>query len=282
MAPFNRMPTFLRKLANGGICAGKLLLFFQVCPLFAILIGNPAQPAMQKEGIVRPASWWSVRIAYFEDYVYRQRFEDEFIDPELFHSKTFSRMTTDAGLITLNFWDRLDLYGILGGSRLQLDKELFTTRQFAWGTGLKWMMYQKGNFRLGADFKYFETDQKPTYFLSDGLPYSVVSNFTLQYHEIQGALGISYRAGPFIPYVYGTYLITKIRPVPASVAVRLPFAGPDGEIESVDLLMKSIVGEKQWGVTVGATILDGEKASLSVESRLYNQNSIDVNLEVRF
>ena len=115
MAPFNRTPSCLRKLANGGICLSKLLFFFQVCPLFAILIGNPAQPAMQKEGIVRPASWWSVRIAYFEDYVYRQRFEDEFIDPELFHSKTFSRMTTDAGLITLNFWDKLDLYGILGG-----------------------------------------------------------------------------------------------------------------------------------------------------------------------
>lgn len=243
-----------------------------------MLIGNPSQPVMQKYGIICSCpSWWSFRVTYFEDYVYRQRFKDEFKDSELGHSKTFSKLTTEAGQITLNLWNRLDLYGILGGSKIQLDNEVYTSRQFAWGTGLKCVIFHSGKLRIGADLKYFETDQKPLYFVSDGLPFNVLSSFTLQYSEIQGALGMSYRAGPLIPYIYATYLITKIDPLPPTVSVLFPFMNLEA-----DMVMKSVVGQRRWGMAVGATLVDCKKGSLAVESRFFNQNSIDVNVEVRF
>lgn len=255
-----------------------LLLLLPFSPLAAMLIGNPAQPALQKNGIWKsPPAWWSIRVTYFEDYVYRQRFQDEFKDPELSHTKTFSKFTTDAAQLTLNFRNRLDLYAILGGSKIQLDNEVFTSRQFAWGTGLKLVIFHSGKLRIGTDFKYFETDQKPLYFISDDFPLNVLSSFILQYSEIQAALGASYRIGPVVPYIHATYLITKIEPIPPTVAVLLPFMNLED-----DMVMKSVIGQRRWGLALGATIVDCSKGTLSLESRFFNQNSIDVNVEIRF
>src|SRR5579872_3229625 len=51
--------------------------------LSAMEIGNPAQPSLQKIGvIVGKPSKWSLRLAYFDDYVYRMRFEDEPLDAD--------------------------------------------------------------------------------------------------------------------------------------------------------------------------------------------------------
>ena len=224
-----------------------------------------------------PPTWWSLRIAYLEDFVYKQRFQDEYKDAELGHSKTFSKLSTDAAQVTLNFKNRIDLYGIFGSSKIQLDNEVYTSRRFSWGTGFKLVLFHAGKFRIGTDIKYFETEQKPVYFISDDLAFNVRSNFILQYYEIQGTLGASYRIGPVIPYVYATYLYTKIDPKPPKVLVRLPMM----DLEA-DMVMKSVIGQRRWGVSAGATLLDCKMGTLTVESRFFNQNSIDVNLEVRF
>ncbi len=242
-----------------------------------MLIGNPAQPALQKEGIWSSKSNCSLRLAFLEDYVYCQRFKDEFLDAELSHSKTYSKLNTNAALVTLNFRNWIDLYAILGSAQIQLDREVFTQRQFAWGTGLKVSLYHQKKFRIGADLKYFETDQKPLYFISEGLPFNVRSHFTLQYHEIQAALGMSYRTGPLIPYVYATYLFSQIEPHPPAVTVLIPTMNLEA-----DMYMKSVINQRRLGMCVGATLLDCRKATFTVESRFFNQNSIDVNFEIRF
>ncbi len=254
------------------------LFLFPFCSLWAILIGNPAQPILQKSGIIQECpSWFSLRAAYFDDYVYRQRFHDEYKIQGLPHSKTHIKFSTEAALITMNFANRVDFYGIFGGSRIQLDREVFTKRQFAWGAGGKLIILHEGKFRVGIDAKYFESDQKPLYFSSEGLAYNIVTDFILKYSEIQTALGMSYRTGPISPYVYCTYLITKIEPHPSSVLVRLPQMP-----EVADLYLKSQIGQRRWGFTVGATLVDCRKMTITLESRLFNQNAIDVNGEVRF
>jgi hypothetical protein len=254
------------------------LLLLPFCPLFAILVGNPSQPVLQTQGVLNaPPTWWCFRLAFLEDYVYRQRFKDEFKNFGASHTKTFAKLSTDAALITLNFKNRIDLYGLAGSSQMQLDKEVYTNRQFCWGTGAKLIFLHEGKFRMGLDVKYFETDQKPLFFASEGLAYNVLTNFKLKYHEIQTAVGMSYRSGPICPYIYATYLFTKIEPQPPSALVRIPQVNV-----LADIFMKSVVGQRRWGLTLGATLIDCKKASLTVESRLFNQNSIDVNGEIRF
>jgi hypothetical protein len=247
--------------------------------LLAMLIGNPAEPSLEKEGLfISPTSWASIRIGFLEDYVYRQRFQDEFKIEGCEHTKTFAKLSTNAGMATLNFEDRVDLYGILGASRLQLNREIYSTMQFSWGFGGKLVLFEAQNFFFGLDIKYFSANQKPSYLLCEGLAFNVAGDFKFKYTETQFALGACYRYTMIAPYIYATYLISKIDPDPNVALVHWPL---DTTI-LVDAVCKSVIAQRRWGMAVGATLLSNAKAALSVESRMINQNAIDVNLDVRF
>jgi hypothetical protein len=246
-----------------------------------MLIGNPAQPVIQKQGVILTSpTWWSFRAGYLDDYVYRAKFKDEFKIGHIPTTSSYIKLSTDAALITLNFKNVFDLYGIAGSSKLQLDHEVYTNSEPAWGFGTKFIFFRSGGFRIGADFKYFETDQKPSFFVSEGLPYNVESDFTLKYTEIQAAVGMSYKTRLLSPYIQATYLMAKLDPKPYQVDVRMPFAGY--EDTPVEIPSKSVISQRRWGMAVGATIISGSKGSITLESRMFNQNAVDVNGELRF
>lgn len=237
-----------------------------------MLVGNPAAPTLQTCSILNMrSSWWSFRAGYIDDWVYRQQSLD--ID----EIATKVQLSTYAGLLTLNFIDRIDLYGLVGSSRMQIGKDIFTKRALGWGVGGKWILLKWPNFSIGSDFKYFETRQKPKYIVFEDLAYNIVSDLRLEYHEIQGALGICYHSCFLAPYINGTYLKATMKPNPATILVRLPFEDELGETT-----LSSISNEGPWGMAVGLSLIDQARMTLSFEWRLFNQNAIDWNFEIRF
>jgi hypothetical protein len=260
-------------------CLFVYIFLFLPSLIGAMLIGNPAEPALDKAGLfTAPESWASLRVTFLEDFVYHQRFRDEFTIDGIESSKTFATLSTKAGMATLNFEDRIDLYGILGASSLQLNHEIFSTMQFSWGFGGKLVLFEARNLFFGLDIKYFAASQKPRYFLADGLPFNVIDDFKFKYNETQFSLGMCYRYTFIAPYFYATYLVSKIDPDPMIALVQWPL---DTGI-LLDAECKSFMAQRRWGMAVGATLLSGLTATLSVESRMFNQNAIDVNLDVRF
>jgi hypothetical protein len=258
--------------------ARAIAFFLLPIALAAAPIGNPAQPAIYHTGIVRQTpAWWSFRLSYFGDYVYNQRFHDEFTIGDCIEKATYIKLRTQAAMLTLNFRDRIDLYGILGGSSLKIDKDVKMSQQLSWGLGGKLIILHEGRFRVGVDLKYFQTDQTPEYFLCDNVPYNVVSDFHFNYHEIQAAAGVSYRTKYVSPYLHATYLIAKIEPEPLIALVYVPAYDM-----SVDVVSKSVIGSRRWGIALGATLIDSRKATLALEWRAFNQNSIDFTGEIRF
>ncbi len=273
---------FLNRLAfSAKSLIFGIFSFFLFIPFFsltALLVGNPGQPGLQKDGILyTPPTWWSFRVAYFDDYIYHERFRDEYKIDEIPRSKSNMKLSTFGAQVILNFKDRIDIYGIIGSSKIRIDEEIFTKRRLCGGLGTKFIIFHEGNFNLGADFKYFETDQKPTFFVVDGLPYNILTDFRLKYHEFQAAAGCTYCISIFAPYIAATYLIPKIEPQPHIAVVRLP----DFDM-AVDVTSKSVLGIKRWGMAVGLSLVDCSKASLAFEWRIFNQNAIDVNAEIRF
>lgn len=254
------------------------LLFLLHLPLSSMLTGNPAGPNLLEQGVIwTQPTWGSFRIGYLGDWVYKQRFHDEFPLNGAVHTQTVMKLSTYAALLTLNLKNRVDIYGIVGSSRMQIDREIFTKRALGWGVGGKLLLFQHRDFFIGTDVKYFATDQKPRYFIVDGLPFNIVSNYRLKYHEIQAALGLCYRAWIFAPYINATYLLAHIEPAPAKLYVRFPDVPENADIET-----KSMTNQKQWGLSLGLTLFDCKRASLSIEWRAINQNAIDVNGEIRF
>lgn len=248
-------------------------------PLAALLIGNPAQPTLQTTSILdtrpfpNPSAWWSFRAGYVDDWIYQQNFKRSDSIP----NRTNMKLSTYAGILTLNFKDRLDVYGIIGSSRMQLDQEMFTKRALGWGVGMKWILLKLSNFAIGADVKYFNTDQKPRFLIMDSLPYNIVSDYRLCYEEIQGALGMCYHSSFLAPYIYLTYLKSTIEPTPRKVLIRFPDANMVG-----DTTLCSLENKKKWGLSAGLTLIDRAKATLAFEWRAFNQNAVDWNLEIRF
>ncbi len=255
-----------------------LLFLLTFSSLSALLTGNPAQPGLLTSSIVRSSpSSWSFRVGYFDDWIYSSSLRDEFKLEGSLHPQTHIELSTYSALLTFNFIDRIDLYGLVGSSRLQIEEEIFTKRALSWGYGAKCVLIKAGNFFLGIDGKYFETNQKPRYFTVEGLPYNIACNYRLKYTEGQGAIGISYLASLFAPYINATYIFTRIEPTPPVLLVRLPDMNALVDVES-----KSIICRKKWGMALGLTLADSQRASLSFEWRAFNQNAIDVNAEIRF
>jgi hypothetical protein len=253
------------------------LLFFS-SNLSAMYFGNPAQPGLLTKGIAVQYDLCSFRFGYLDDWIYEQKFQNEFILADAATGHSTIELSTYAGLLTLNFVNRVDIYGIIGSSRMQVNEEIFTKRELGWGIGVKWLIFQEKNFFIGADAKYFHTYQKPSYFIFEGAPLNnVLSSYRLYYSDVQVAVGIAYKAVPFCPYINGTYVTTKITPQPATTLVRLPEGG-----EITDLTTSSLISLNNFGIAAGMTLLDSEKASLSCEWRGINQSGVNVNLEVRF
>ncbi|MBM3183903.1 MAG: hypothetical protein FJZ64_01185, partial [Chlamydiae bacterium] len=106
--------------------------------LEAMLIGNPADPNLMSSGIlIEKTMPCTVRATVFEDFVYQQRFKDEFDFDGAQKTDSFAMLSTDAVVITVNFEDRFDVYGIVGASKLQLNREIFSSMQLSWGIGGK-------------------------------------------------------------------------------------------------------------------------------------------------
>lgn len=252
-------------------------LFF-LSSLSAMLVGDPSQPALTQCGVIfqTPCSF-SFRAGYLDDWIYRLPTQEISDDPDALLMHAHFQISTYAGQLTCNFARRLDLYGLVGSSRMQIDEEIFTKRALSWGTGLKLIILQSGDWYLGTDFKYFQTNQKPRYFIIDGQPYNVVNRYLLNYKEYQVAVGVAYQISVCVPYCNVTYLETTMEPVPRKVLVRLPDVD-----EKVDFPTARMENENKWGAALGLTFLDNKRFTFSVEWRLVNQYAVDWNFDIRF
>jgi hypothetical protein len=159
---------------------------------------------------------------------------------------------------------------------MQIDHNVYTEPQFAWGLGAKLLIYQTRSIGVGVDVKYFQSSQQPAYFVSEGYTFNVASKQTLKYIEEQAALGLSWKGSLISPYLYATYIYSKIDPQPMTVVVRMPIY--DGYGQSVS---SSIIDRRRWGMAFGATILGGKSGSVTIESRFFNQNAINISGEIR-
>lgn len=240
--------------------------------------GNPAQPDLMPKGVVPfKNKVWALRVAFLDDYVYSQHFEGNLEVASVEEKPPSVSIASEIAQVTLNYARRLDLYGLVGSSKMQIDQEVFARRQFSWGVGAKAIAFEHNCFRIGADFKYFQSDQKPLFLVSSGLALDIESDLMFFYREYQGSFGLSYQSGMFCPYINGTYINAEINPNQYTFLVSVP-----GFEEPMDAMMCSFSGKNPWGLAVGATLVMGEKGTLSVESRFFNQNGINASLEIKF
>lgn len=256
-------------------------LLFLPFALYATVVGNPFSPSLLENGLLSSYRHVSLRGAFFYENMYKGRFKEHFVkkNPESSNINMYS----EGGLISLNLFNWVDLYSQVGAAKLHIDQTLITDYGFAWSVGIKSIFWKSRRFAISGDLKYFSSAARADFLLVPvpKLQQEKVANFgtpiTFTFEELQCAWGISYRKTYFSPYIGMTYLFTQISTLPFSGVLRFSENGKGRAFST-----KDNVGRKHLGLFLGLSLIAKKEFSLSVESRLFDQNSCAIIGDLRF
>jgi hypothetical protein len=131
---------------------------------WSFAIGNPGQPWLMMEGIFPvKTDYVSFRAAYLNDYVYSQQVQSQ-LDIEGIDKPPINKLFSETALLTINLIRKLDLYGIVGTAKLQMDQEVYANQNLAWGAGTKSSCIKAMAYRLDAISSIFKLNKgRPTW-----------------------------------------------------------------------------------------------------------------------
>jgi hypothetical protein len=243
----------------------------------ALYNGNPEYPTIVDEGLFfNKDSNFTLDVGYQKDWVFDYKFNVEnLVD------STFSRATSvmDQGLINVNLFENYQVYATLGAAMFEFDQTLrsddvvsYTTKDsFTFGVGGKILIYQGHGFSLGIDGKYQYACPSISTITKDGAYVPQTSKADVTFYAWQIAAAVAYRIDMFSPYIGINYLNQKAH-----------FKNLDEGIVSpadTDFYAK---GSIPVGGIIGFTISSSRDFSVTVESRIIDENAITLLLDLKF
>ena len=210
--------------------------------------------------------------------------------------------------------------------------ELYTDTSFSWSIGARGALWECGCATLGAEFQYAQskpkvetlnvlctpaqfTVHKPRGYKNTPFPLPLdagteaaadTKSATIQYHEWQAGLALSYRLNMLVPYLgvkwsrasfdADNIRIAQPRLAADAAILNLTAWNPTflGNVaaatgnELVDFIqiasmeINKMKSRKACGIVVGATLVDADKWSITGEARLIDERAAHVNAQFRF
>lgn len=210
--------------------------------------------------------------------------------------------------------------------------ELYTDTAFAWSVGARAALWECGCATLGASFQYAQskpkveelnvlcnaaefTINKPKGYVDQVFPLpetagtdgaTNVKDASIDYHEWQASLALSYRLNMFTPYIgvkwsRASFDADSIRIAQPKLATAIldvttlnPTIAGAGEVKNtgggqlgdtmqiVSMQINKMKSRKSCGLAVGTTIVDADKYAVTVETRLIDERAAHVNAQFRF
>lgn len=211
--------------------------------------------------------------------------------------------------------------------------ELYTDTAFAWSVGARAALWECGCATLGASFQYAQskpkveelnvlcnaaefTINKPKGYVDQAFPLATTAgtdaatgtkDASIDYHEWQASLALSYRLNMFTPYIgvkwsrasFDADAIRIAQPRLATPILEVTTLNPTiagkGKVEEpanagafadtmqiVSMQINKMKSRKSCGLAVGTTIVDADKYAVTVETRLIDERAAHVNAQFRF
>lgn len=263
---------------------------------YALPVGNPSDASLLCDGLIweghcgdpcDPCLTWcdafSVRIGFYGDYVFNRHMRVDRNESDAVIENT--EIFTNAGFIAANFYDRLDFFATFGATNIFIDTnasafsgfsgqriEIETETDFSWSLGVRGTIWECGCTTLGAEAQYFYTrpDIKR---ITIGAQNSIYDDDILdaKYQEWQIGVGISHRINLLVPYIAIKW---------SHAQLDLDEAMLPSPLETTDLY--DLENQKNFGFAIGVSLVDCEKASLTVEGRFSDEKAVYVNGQIRF
>ncbi len=250
--------------------------------IYGIIVSNPSDPHLFTDGIYTTGEKnFSMRGSYLYNNVYTSNFKDTLSVISLPFDVKYELM---AGVLTFNFFTRLDLSGFAGTTNLEIfdDERISTGRKLAYGGGFKLLVWRARRLDISLDGKYFKSTLQPKFFLvsvadTGSEVFELATKFEEAIEEFQGSLAISYPTKFIIPYIGFTFLYSEVRPAPKVGILKMPEGG-----ELVFFTNDSVI-DNFWGFVIGASLINKkEQATLTVEARFFDQNAFSFLGQIRF
>lgn len=287
---------------------------------YALPVGNPAEASLLCDGLIweghcgcdpcDPCLTWcdafSVRAGFYGDYVFNRHLRNRARNgngnrAQLEHSHIY----TNAGYFALNFWDRFDLFATLGATRLFLDGnqstfgpfvnvltgdfgarvEIESRTEFSWSVGGRGTLWECGCTALGIEGQYFRTEPRVSRITLGSLfstyPTSAAPYLRSEYSEWQVGLGVSHRINILAPYVAVKWAGSRLHWQNGGT-IAVGAVDVDGVLVPNLITLNDMINRLHWGFAVGVSLVDCEKAALTVEGRFGDEQALYVNGQIRF
>lgn len=207
--------------------------------------------------------------------------------------------------------------------------ELYTDTSFAWSVGARAALWECGCATLGASFQYAQskpkveelnvlcnaaefTINKPKGYVGQAFPLELTAgtdgatgtkDASIDYHEWQASLALSYRLNMFTPYIgvkwsrasFDADTIRIAQPKLAEAAFDITTWNPTiagagtttaqqlgDTLQIVSMQINKMKSRKSCGLAIGTTIVDADKYAVTVETRLIDERAAHVNAQFRF
>ena len=261
--------------------------------VYALPVGNPADASLLCDGLFWEGhcgdpcdpclTWcdaWSFRIGFYGDYVWNRHMEVDDHGPDIEQTELF----TNAGFIAFNLYDRVDIFGTLGATNIFIDTnatafhggiddrlEIETETHFSWSVGGRATLWECGCTSLGVEGQYFYTKPDVTRVTQAATASVYPGNHQVQakYREWQVGVGIAHRINMLVPYIAVKWASSQL-----IFDHAIPGIGT--------VVLDNLESKKYFGYAVGVSLVDCEKASLTVEGRFADEKALYVNGQIRF
>ena len=266
----------------------KLLVLFAglTChSLYASPVLSPNAAAVHTDGVFfcDDCSYWSLRAGFRGDYV----FDRKLSLGGLGEIDNFSLMSNE-GVLTLNFWDRLDIYGLVGEATPHMDAigdipeqgtyfaDRFWSARTIWGVGARATILEYnfgccGTSYLGADINYESIGSSNGVSGTDnGAP--SLNRFNANYKETQVSLQIGHKIAMLTPYIAAKW---------SNAIVGYNLTVPSGT-GAGNYAYSYRNTRNHWGYAVGVLLIDAGRMSVTAEARFIDEKAMTIMGEFRF
>lgn len=268
--------------------------------VYALPVYNPDQPELLKYGVFTCGdSCWGIEFGYRGDFVFDRKLKRKNTGSVVDGNRRAPNYasSTNAGQLTLNLWDRLDVYGWCGATQTEFefvadyvgtvttspfyDIRGVTKEDFSWGVGARAVLWQCGRTAVGVDGQYSQRRANLHSLTFNGQPVQSFfttlidpDRFSLKNREWQVSLGISHRICWLVPYVAVKYSNVRAR-----------FHGPD-------VIPSTVIGtinprlcyrNKDYvGFVAGVSLVDSERMHVTAEGRWIDERALTIAADIRF
>ena len=254
------------------------ILIFAPLSAFALYNGNVSLPMMPERGVfISKNACFGFKTGYELDWVY-----DCDLDLDTHHlpkKQTHDYASlTQFGVLTLNFNDRVELFGNMGSLSCHWNHRVDATHKisyvgdpsWAWGVGGRAILAYWGDLQLGVNAAYVQSHPSLSSLKVNNQSYSH-KHVKIDLNPWQVGAGLSYRFGWFLPYIGIDYLNQTL------------------EVEDLDSLAfllprKTTLFKNKHplGLFLGAGLGPEVGFNINIEARFINEYGCSVSADFKF